>query len=61
MLSSALQVNSSLRSSEVIKKEKELNEVRRRYFTARTPRTKEKYRKRDAKLRGQKLVNYSIA
>ena len=43
----------SLRSSEVIKKEKELNEVRRRYFTARTPRTKEKYRKRDAKLRGK--------
>ena len=41
----------SLRSSEVIKKEKELNEVRRRHFTARTPRTKEKYRERDAELR----------
>ncbi len=41
----------SLRSPEIIKKEEELNEVRRRHFAARTPRTKEKYRKRDAELR----------
>ena len=39
------------RSPEIIKKEKELNEVRRQHFAARTPRTKEKYRTRDAELR----------
>ena len=41
----------SLRSPEIAQKEKELNEVRRRHFTARTPRTKEKYRKHDTELR----------
>ena len=42
-----------LRSPEIIKKEKEINEVRRQHFTARTPRTKEKYRTRDAELRSE--------
>ena len=41
----------SLRSSKIIKKEEKLNEVRRQHFAARTPKTKEKYRKRDAELR----------
>ena len=41
----------SLRNPEVDDKEKALEEVRRRHFTARTPRTKERYRKRDAELR----------
>ena len=43
----------SLRGPEITKKEEELNEVRRRYFAARTPETKEKYRKRDAELRAE--------
>ena len=34
-------------------KEKALAEVRRRHFTARTPRTKERYRQRDAELRAE--------
>ena len=40
-----------IRSQQVVRVEKELSEVRRRHFTARTPRTKEKYRKIDRKLR----------
>ena len=41
----------SLRGPEIGEKENELQEVRRRHFTARTPRTKSRYRKRDAELR----------
>ena len=41
----------SLRNPEVDDKEQALEEVRRRHFTARTPRTKDRYRQRDADLR----------
>ena len=41
----------SLRNPEIDSKEKVLEEVRRRHFIARTPRTKDRYRKRDAELR----------
>ena len=41
----------SLRNPEIDSKEKALEEVRRRHFIARTPRTKDRYRKRDAELR----------
>ena len=53
----------SLRSPEIMKKEEKLNEVRRRYFAARTPKTKEKYRKRDAEIRteiSELLVNLGL-
>lgn len=40
-----------IRNPAIEKKEKELGEVRRNLFTARTRETKEKYRKRDAALR----------
>ena len=43
----------SLRNPEVDTKEQALAEVRRRHFTARTPRTKERYRKQDADLRSE--------
>ena len=42
-----------LRNPEVDRKEKALEEVRRRHFTARTPRTKDRYRQRDAALRAE--------
>jgi len=42
-----------LRNPEIDRKEKELKEVRERHFTARTPQTKEKYRKADEKLRAE--------
>ena len=41
----------SLRSPEISEKERQLEEVRRRHFTARTPRTKERYRQQDKHLR----------
>ena len=41
----------TFRNPEIDSKEKTLEEVRRRHFTARTPRTKERYRNRDAELR----------
>ncbi len=41
----------TFRNPEIDNKEKALEEVRRRHFTARTPRTKERYRKQDADLR----------
>ncbi len=41
-----------LRNEDIDKKEKELGEVRRNYLTARSPRTKAKYRERDKELRG---------
>jgi adenine-specific DNA-methyltransferase len=41
----------SLRSGDVEVKEKELKEVRQKHFTARTKRTKDKYRLRDRELR----------
>lgn len=40
-----------LRNEDIDKKEKELAEVRRNYLTARSPRTKAKYRERDKELR----------
>ena len=43
----------TLRNPEIDSKEKALEEVRRRHFTARTPRTKDRYRKRDAELRAE--------
>ena len=42
-----------LRNPEIDSKEAALAEVRRRHFTARTPRTKERYRKQDADLRAE--------
>lgn len=44
---------STIRNWEIDQKEKELTEVRRRYFTARTPKTKSKYRDLDSKLRSE--------
>ncbi|MBI4683332.1 MAG: Eco57I restriction-modification methylase domain-containing protein, partial [Nitrospirae bacterium] len=41
------------RNPEIDRKEKELKEVRERHFTARTPLTKEKYRKADERLRAE--------
>ena len=43
----------TFRNPEMDSKEKALEEVRRRHFTARTPRTKERYRNRDAELRSE--------
>ena len=43
----------TFRNPEIDSKEKALEEVRRRHFTARTPRTKERYRSRDAELRAE--------
>ena len=43
----------SFRNPEIDTKEKALEEVRRRHFTARTPRTKDRYRNRDAELRAE--------
>ncbi len=42
-----------LRNPGIDSKEKALAEVRRRHFTARTPRTKDRYRQRDAELRAE--------
>ncbi|MEK6725693.1 MAG: Eco57I restriction-modification methylase domain-containing protein [Deltaproteobacteria bacterium] len=42
-----------LRNPEIDRKEAELKKIRERHFTARTPKTKEKYRKEDEKLRGE--------
>ena len=42
-----------LRNPEIDQKEKELAEVRRNHFIARTPKTKAKYRELDAKLRAE--------
>ena len=43
----------TFRNPEIDSKEKALAEVRRRHFTARTPRTKDRYRQRDAELRAE--------
>ena len=43
----------SLRNPEIDTKEQALEEVRRRHFTARTPKTKDRYRQRDAELRAE--------
>ncbi len=40
-----------IRNPQIDRKEKELEDVRRRYFTARTPKTKDKYRALDAEIR----------
>ena len=42
-----------IRNPQIDLKEKELEEVRRRHFTARTPRTKGKYRDLDAQIRAE--------
>ena len=42
-----------IRNPQIARKEKELEEVRRRHFTARTPRTKAKYRALDAQIRAE--------
>ena len=39
------------RTPKIVRVEKELEEARRRHFTARTPKTKDKYRKLDSELR----------
>ncbi len=44
-------LQTQIRSPQVDRKEKELEEVRRRHFTARTPRTKAKYRALDGQIR----------
>ena len=41
----------TLRNPQIDIKEKELSEIRRKHFTARTPRTKDKYRKLDKQIR----------
>ncbi|MCY3553672.1 MAG: Eco57I restriction-modification methylase domain-containing protein [Candidatus Poribacteria bacterium] len=43
----------TFRNPEIDSKEKALEEVRRRHFTARTPRTKDRYRQQDATLRAE--------
>ena len=48
-----------LRNPEIDKKEKELKEVRERHFTARTPQTKEKYRKEDERERRAEISEIS--
>ena len=42
-----------IRTSQIVRVEKELEEVRRRHFTARTPKTKDKYRELDTELRAE--------
>ena len=42
-----------IRNPQIHSKEKELEDVRRRHFTARTPRTKAKYRDLDAQIRAE--------
>ena len=42
-----------IRNPQIDRKEKELEDVRRRHFTARTPRTKAKYRDLDAQIRAE--------
>ena len=44
-------LQTQIRGAQIDRKEKELAEVRRRHFTARTPRTKAKYRDLDAHIR----------
>ena len=44
-------VQQTLRNPEIDRKETELSEIRRKHFTARTPRTKEKYRDLDKHIR----------
>ena len=43
----------SIRNPQIDQKEKELAEVRRKHFTARTPRTKDKYRDQDDQIRAE--------
>ena len=44
-------LQTQIRSPQIDRKEKELGDVRRRHFTARTPKTKAKYREFDARIR----------
>ena len=46
-------VQQTLRNPEIDRKETELSEVRRKHFTARTPKTKEKYRDLDKRIRAE--------
>ena len=44
-------LQTQIRNPQIDRKEKELEDVRRRHFTARTPKTKDKYRTRDTEIR----------
>ena len=46
-------LQTQIRNPQIDRKEKELEEVRRRHFTARTPKTKAKYRALDAQIRAE--------
>ena len=46
-------LQTQIRNPQIDRKEKELEDVRRRHFTARTPRTKTKYRALDAQIRAE--------
>ncbi|MFC1515789.1 Eco57I restriction-modification methylase domain-containing protein [Thermodesulfobacteriota bacterium] len=47
------QIGLNFQNTEINKKEKELAKVRERHFSARTPNTKEKYRRKDENLRNE--------
>jgi hypothetical protein len=47
------QLELNFQNPEIDKKEKELTKVRERHFSARTPKTKEKYREKDESLRNE--------
>ena len=51
LLSVKKQLQMAIGDTEIDRKEKELEDVRRRHFTARTPKTKRKYRDLDAQIR----------
>ena len=51
LLSVEKQLQMAIGDTEIDRKEKELADVRRRHFTARTPKTKRKYRDLDAQIR----------
>ncbi len=46
-------LQTQIRNPQIDRKEKELEDVRRRHFTARTPKTKRKYRDLDAQIRAE--------
>ncbi len=53
LLSVAKPAQISIRNPKIDEKEKDLAEVRRKHFTARTPRTKDKYRNQDDQIRAE--------
>ena len=50
----------TLRGDDIVRLEKELMQVRKKHFSARTPRTKENYRKRDKEIRVE-ISEYLLA